>query len=104
MLRGLHKLLESGLRAERRRDPFIRSALDPFQRLGTWLIQLLINAPASLTSLGITGDRIWPDEEALTETIVSAMREHLLQTTGPNTWNARATPRPMDPCVAVRHQ
>jgi hypothetical protein len=79
MLRPLHRLLEAGLHAERRIDPFIRPALDLFQRPGTWIVQKLMNAGRPDLGLAIAEEHIFPDEEERLDSIIADMRAHLVQ-------------------------
>ena len=83
MLGTLHRLLEQVLRAERRIDPFVRSALDLFQSPGTWAVQGLKNLVRHDAGLGIAEERIDPEEEALVDAIIERMRAHLTQDYAP---------------------
>ena len=83
ILDALHRLLEAGLRAERRVDPFVRPALDLFQQPGTWLVQAIKNLGRRDLGLALAEERIDPGEEALVEAIISRMRLHLTQDYAP---------------------
>jgi hypothetical protein len=78
MLRPLHRLLEMGLHAERRLDPFFRPALDAVLR---WPLTRLVNWTINLTRSRevppIAGEQHWPDEEESLDRMVAEMQRQL---------------------------
>jgi hypothetical protein len=78
MLRFLHRLLEIGLHAERRFDPFFRPTFDgllrmPLTRLANWTI----NLTRSRNTPPIAGEDVDPDEEVSLDRMVAEMERHL---------------------------
>ncbi|MEO6093958.1 MAG: catalase family protein [Novosphingobium sp.] len=85
-LRWLHDLLQRGLYAEQRIDPWIRPALDALlQKPGTALVQAFVNARRKQDGLGLAEEKVDPDEAALLDTIIERMRAHLVQDFPPAT-------------------
>jgi hypothetical protein len=79
-LRWLHDLLQRGLYAERRIDPWIRPLLDGLlQKPGTALVQAWVNARRENEGLGLAEERIDPDEEQILGEIIERMRAHMIQ-------------------------
>lgn len=78
MLRALHRLLEMGLHAERRFDPFFRPAVD---RLVRWPLTRLTNFTINLTRSRdvppLGEERIDDDEDESLDTIIAEMQRHL---------------------------
>lgn len=78
MLTPLHRLLEAGLHAERRIDPFVRPALDtvlrwPLTRFVNWTINLTRSRAVPPLAM----ERFWPDEEQSLDTMVAEMQRQL---------------------------
>lgn len=78
MFRPLHNLLEFGLHAERRIDPFFRPFFDalfrwPLTRFFNWTINL--TRSRDVPPLG--QEQFWPDEEQSLDTMVAEMQRQL---------------------------
>lgn len=78
MLRFLHRLLELGLHAERRFDPFFRPLFDrplrmPLTRFFNWTINLTRDRDVP----PIAGEQIDPDEDISLDAIIAEMQHHL---------------------------
>jgi hypothetical protein len=78
MLRPVHRILEFGLHAERRLDPFFRPALD---RIVRWPLTRLLNSTINATRTRdvppIARERAADDEDESLDTIIAEMRRHL---------------------------
>jgi hypothetical protein len=78
MLTPFHRLLELGLHAERRVDPFIRPALDAVLR---WPLTRFVNWTINLTRSRdvppLAGERLWADEDESLDRMVAEMKRQL---------------------------
>ena len=80
ILRPVHRVLDFFLHLERRFEPFFRPGLNALLRKpSAAVIQFLINLRRPNMGLRLAEERVDADEEASTQGIIDAMREHLNQ-------------------------